>query len=101
MSPSHPGEFEYLKIHVDDSPVVDLVAHFSECFAFIDGAIASDGEPAAPPACEAALAPLVAALGLGTSPTRSPPPRPVCMQAWCLCTALPACRAPPAWSSAT
>jgi hypothetical protein len=46
---THPSEFEYLQIHVEDKPTTDLVAHFAKCFDFIDKAIASNGK--APAKC--------------------------------------------------
>lgn len=40
---THPGDFQYLQIHVQDEPSTDLVAHFSKAFDFIDSAIAANG----------------------------------------------------------
>lgn len=39
MCPSHPSDFTYCMVAVQDHPSEDLVAHFPRAFAFIDSAI--------------------------------------------------------------
>jgi len=43
MQPSHPDDFQYQMIHVQDVPSEDLVAHFSKAFDFIDQAQSKQG----------------------------------------------------------
>jgi len=43
LEPSHPNCFKYLSVDVCDAPSEDLVAHFPECFAFINEALEQNG----------------------------------------------------------
>ena len=43
MQPSHPDQFTYTTVQVQDTPSEDLVAHFAKCFAAIDDARAQGG----------------------------------------------------------
>lgn len=43
MEPSHPDEFKYMQVLVQDRSSVDLVIHFQKCFDFMDEAIAGGG----------------------------------------------------------
>lgn len=42
LVPSHPDQFSYRTIHVQDEVDEDIVAHFPKCFSFIDAALKSE-----------------------------------------------------------
>ena len=43
MIPSHPSEFQYRTVPVQDMPGEDLVAHFPRVFEFINEAVSKQG----------------------------------------------------------